>query len=356
MGHLSPPLVYRSFDNLTFYGTQGVQSHNWIPCEISSLHQKDWWTPWSQVGGPCCPGPAPPSPGSTPQGMHGQSLLQPGVIWRIEGATGRACGTVRKNRRGLPLGLVRQQQARHSYSEGQKNCLTFCAWQDTKLVMFLWNFHNPKATSSVRLRVEGRRQDITVPAVVSDYQWTSWTSWLVTICLSIALTNGGGESFITSRVCMPTMHTLWPKLATPPKPLTVGMAFKTSWRTSPWSSLVHGEPRKPLCSLLPVCALRPNTTSLLCFTNSKPAKSVPWSLLWSSDGGWPNIVVNCARRQCIWFVLLSISLIIWMLNKFVLCSDFMFIFAILCMYIWYIISEFYIHHGQIFVSSLKCNL
>lgn len=75
-----------------------------------------------------------------------------------------SCGSVRKNRKGIPKELVEDKMQRHQYKLAQKNLLTFCAWQDTKPVLFLSSFHNPQKTGKVNHRVERQKQGITVPA------------------------------------------------------------------------------------------------------------------------------------------------------------------------------------------------
>lgn len=80
-----------------------------------------------------------------------------------------ACGTIRSNRKGLPArpsGLKK-----HQYQVAQKDTLTFCAWQDTKVVMVLSNHHDPMATGTVQRRQGGDNQaEVSVPACLADYQ------------------------------------------------------------------------------------------------------------------------------------------------------------------------------------------
>ena len=81
------------------------------------------------------------------------------------------CGTVRANRRGLPKEVVKAPLRKHQYAVAQKEELTFCVWRDTKTVMVLSNYHDPKATGSVNRRTEGTRQTpVAVPTCLSDYQ------------------------------------------------------------------------------------------------------------------------------------------------------------------------------------------
>ncbi|KAJ8389957.1 hypothetical protein AAFF_G00112420 [Aldrovandia affinis] len=69
-----------------------------------------------------------------------------------------ACGTVRANRKGLPKDKMLTKQAaldKHKFRVAQKNDLTFCVWQDTKVVMVLSNYHDPTEKGSVRRRRQG---------------------------------------------------------------------------------------------------------------------------------------------------------------------------------------------------------
>ena len=80
-----------------------------------------------------------------------------------------ACGTIRAGRKGLPPKPL--NLPKHTYQVAQKDNLTFCAWQDTKVVMVLSNHHDPTATGKVQRRKGGDRQtEITVPSCLADYQ------------------------------------------------------------------------------------------------------------------------------------------------------------------------------------------
>ncbi|CAL8253808.1 unnamed protein product [Gadus morhua 'NCC'] len=72
-------------------------------------------------------------------------------------------------RKGIPKKLA--AMAKHKYTVSQKDELTFCAWQDTKTVLVLSNFHAPTATGTVKRRHGGTIQtEVTVPACLTDYQ------------------------------------------------------------------------------------------------------------------------------------------------------------------------------------------
>jgi len=80
-----------------------------------------------------------------------------------------ACGVIRADRKGIP---ARPQQAmeKHRYQVAQKDALSFCAWQDTKVVTVLSNYHDPSATGRVKRKRGGDAQaDLTVPACLADY-------------------------------------------------------------------------------------------------------------------------------------------------------------------------------------------
>ncbi|XP_041346649.1 piggyBac transposable element-derived protein 4-like [Gigantopelta aegis] len=84
-----------------------------------------------------------------------------------------ACGTIRANRKGLPIGILPKNTKleKHQYKVAQKDDLTCCIWQDTKPVLFLSNFHSPDNTGTVSRRNNARQKVIVMtPAIVSDYQ------------------------------------------------------------------------------------------------------------------------------------------------------------------------------------------
>jgi hypothetical protein len=84
-----------------------------------------------------------------------------------------ACGTIRANRKGLPVEILpkRLKLKKHECRLGQFDELTFLAWQDTKPVCFLSNFHCPTEMGQVNRRGEDRlRHPVDVPTIVPDYQ------------------------------------------------------------------------------------------------------------------------------------------------------------------------------------------
>ena len=84
-----------------------------------------------------------------------------------------ACGTIRSNRKGL-LPQLRPANVRlnkHDYRVAQKNDIVFSVWKDTKSVLTISNFHDPRDVGTVRRKVARvGRQDVRVPKMVADYQ------------------------------------------------------------------------------------------------------------------------------------------------------------------------------------------
>ena len=88
-----------------------------------------------------------------------------------------ACGTVHKNRKGLPSQLYQECMPRgYHMNKGeckvaQKDDLTFAVWQDTKPVLVLSNFHSPGDRGHVRRKAnDGTHRDIVAPQMIVDYQ------------------------------------------------------------------------------------------------------------------------------------------------------------------------------------------
>ena len=84
-----------------------------------------------------------------------------------------ACGTVRANRRGLPVNLLPRnvRLQRGEFRVAQKNELMCAVWMDTKAVMVLSNWHDPSTHGSVKRRGGGvERVPVEVPMALEDYQ------------------------------------------------------------------------------------------------------------------------------------------------------------------------------------------
>ena len=84
-----------------------------------------------------------------------------------------ACGTVRANRRGIPVHLTPKnlKLVKHQYRVAQQDDLTFCTWMDTKAVLCLSSFHSPTDLGFVNRRTgHAEQQPIVVPKMLVDYQ------------------------------------------------------------------------------------------------------------------------------------------------------------------------------------------
>ena len=84
-----------------------------------------------------------------------------------------ACGTVRANRRGLPVDLLPRNVNLHrgEFRVAQKDDLMCSVWMDTRAVLILSNYHHPAARGSVERRnQQGVRGPVPVPKALEDYQ------------------------------------------------------------------------------------------------------------------------------------------------------------------------------------------
>ncbi|KAJ8312515.1 hypothetical protein KUTeg_009888 [Tegillarca granosa] len=81
-----------------------------------------------------------------------------------------ACGTVRSNRKHLPIDLLpaKLNLQKHQYIVAQKDCLTYSVWMDTKPVVTLSNFHDPSDFGVVNRPTAGGQ--VRVPKLLSDYK------------------------------------------------------------------------------------------------------------------------------------------------------------------------------------------
>ena len=89
---------------------------------------------------------------------------------RIRGVM--ACGTVRSNRKGLPVALLPKNMKLQcgEFKVAQKDDLVFATWMDTKPVLTLSNFHDPTEQGTVLRRRDRVRTQVPVPKMVQDYQ------------------------------------------------------------------------------------------------------------------------------------------------------------------------------------------
>ena len=84
-----------------------------------------------------------------------------------------ACGTIPTNRKGLPVQILPRtiHLEKHEFRVAQKNELSFCHWMDTKPVLVLSNFHDPRDVGSVNRRTgQACQRQVRVPKMVEDYQ------------------------------------------------------------------------------------------------------------------------------------------------------------------------------------------
>ena len=84
-----------------------------------------------------------------------------------------ACGTIRSNRKGLPVELLPKNihLNKHEYRVAQKEDLSFCHWMDTKPVLVLSNFHHPEDLGVVSRRSgQAQQRQVRVPRMLQDYQ------------------------------------------------------------------------------------------------------------------------------------------------------------------------------------------
>ncbi|KAK0141086.1 PiggyBac transposable element-derived protein 4 [Merluccius polli] len=86
--------------------------------------------------------------GSSEKGLAHRVVMDHNLDLKAHGLY--TCGTVRSNRKGIPPKPPAMDKRRYQVS--QKDDLTFCAWQDTKVVLVLLNYHEPMAEGSVRRR------------------------------------------------------------------------------------------------------------------------------------------------------------------------------------------------------------
>ena len=126
----------------------------------------------------------------------------------------RVCGSVKRNRVGMPPSVVLPPDKlssipRGSHHQLQKGNVTLCAWRDKKLVLLLYNHSDPnKLTSMTRWNDSGEGYELTCPQAIRDYFhharaidvinqlhysylpgkksrkcWTRLVWWLIDICI-----------------------------------------------------------------------------------------------------------------------------------------------------------------------------
>lgn len=83
-----------------------------------------------------------------------------------------ACGTVRKDRKGLPKQQKKDKDLSHGDSEYRTSStgVSWVKWMDKKPVHFLSNFHDPSVTTEVnRKQKDGTSKSVTCPQMAKDY-------------------------------------------------------------------------------------------------------------------------------------------------------------------------------------------
>ena len=91
----------------------------------------------------------------------------------------KAVGTVRKNRKGLPENikadnlLSKEDIDFHQTKDGKLN---FMKWKDTKAVLMLSNFINPKTTEQSSRKKKGSAERVTVPVPSMVLKYNSYMS------------------------------------------------------------------------------------------------------------------------------------------------------------------------------------
>jgi hypothetical protein len=85
------------------------------------------------------------------------------------------CGSVRRNRKGMPpMGVISKKAVKQlqqgEYIQRQKGDTTACVWKDRKAMWVLYNHTSPAATTTIdRWKDNGNRIPIGCPQAVSDY-------------------------------------------------------------------------------------------------------------------------------------------------------------------------------------------
>jgi hypothetical protein len=82
------------------------------------------------------------------------------------------CGTVRGNRKGLPINQLNDKKMKRGDSEGRTSTtnVSWIKWKDNRPIQFLSNYHDPDhLTSCLRKAKDGSSASITCPTMVKDY-------------------------------------------------------------------------------------------------------------------------------------------------------------------------------------------
>lgn len=88
---------------------------------------------------------------------------------KVEGTL--ACGTIRCDRKGIPLNLMPDsslQRAQWDYRFSSTD-IGFFKWKDSKSVFLVSNYHGTKETTVTRKQLDGSKINVSCPDVVKDY-------------------------------------------------------------------------------------------------------------------------------------------------------------------------------------------
>ena len=141
-------------------------------------------------------------------------FTSPTLVASLSNVGIRACGSVQRNRVGMPPSAVLPPDkldsiARGSHHQVQKGDVTLCAWRDKKLVLLLYNHCDPnQVTSMTRWNDSGEEYELGCPQAIHDYFhharaidiinqlhysylagrksrkcWTRLVWWLIDICI-----------------------------------------------------------------------------------------------------------------------------------------------------------------------------
>ena len=80
-----------------------------------------------------------------------------------------ATGTVRANRKNMPVLTHDKEIKRSEYDWFPSNHLSAIKWMDNKSVILLSNYFNPKEMQQIERRVKGSKDKVTCPSVIQEY-------------------------------------------------------------------------------------------------------------------------------------------------------------------------------------------
>lgn len=83
-----------------------------------------------------------------------------------------ACGTIRKNRKGLPTDLIPDKRLNRGSFDWRvtDDGISFLKWIDKRVVMMVSNYHTPDLVGTVQRKTkDGENEDICCPLMIKDY-------------------------------------------------------------------------------------------------------------------------------------------------------------------------------------------